>query len=187
MSLRAALLGLIQVAGPSSGYDLTKRFEGSLAHVWQASHSQIYPELNRMAADGLLAVEEEGPRGRKTYAITAAGEAELHRWLTETQHEQRIRNEAALRAFLLPLLPREEAMELLTEELRGAEARTADLQALQCHVGESSFGRYALERGIRHHAATREWALWAIERLQKSEEARTETARTPTGEPDRTE
>jgi hypothetical protein len=116
-----------------------------------------------------------------TVAVADAG-AELHRWLTETQHEQRVRNESALRAFLLPLLPRQEAVEPLTEELRGAEARTAELKALLCHVGESTFGRYALERAIRHNAATRDWALWAIERLRKSEEARTETARTPTGE-----
>ncbi|MEV0399181.1 PadR family transcriptional regulator [Actinoallomurus sp. NPDC050550] len=184
MSLRAALLALIEVRGPSSGYDLTKSFEGSLAHVWQASHSQIYPELNRMAADGLLKVEEEGPRGRKTYAITAAGQAELHEWLTEAKPEQRVRDEASLRAFLLPLLPTQKAIELLTEQARAAEARKVDLEALRRKVGESSFGGFALERGLRHMAAEREWALWAIDRLQKSEEARTETVRTPTGEPE---
>ncbi|GAA4616914.1 hypothetical protein GCM10023195_75320 [Actinoallomurus liliacearum] len=182
MSLRAALLALIEAGGPSSGYDLTKRFEGSLAYVWQASHSQIYPELNRMAADGLLRVEAEGSRGRKTYSITAAGRSELHQWLLETKPEQRVRNEGALRAFLIPLLPREEALGLLREELRHVEARRAELETLCSDVGESSFGRYALERGLRHLVASREWALWAIERLQKSEEARTETARTPTGE-----
>ncbi|GAA4624995.1 PadR family transcriptional regulator [Actinoallomurus vinaceus] len=184
MSLRAALLALIEVAGPSSGYDLTKRFEGSLAHVWQASHSQIYPELNRMAADGLLKVEEEGPRGRKTYAITAAGQAELYQWLTEVKTEQRVRDEASLRAFLLPLLPGQKAIELLTERARAAETKKAELEALRLRVGESSFGGFALERGLRHMTAERDWALWAIDRLQKSEEARTETVRTPTGEPE---
>jgi PadR family transcriptional regulator, regulatory protein AphA len=184
MSLRAALLALIEVVGPSSGYDLTKSFEGSLAHVWRASHSQIYPELNRMAADGLLTVEEEGPRGRKTYAITAAGKAELYEWLTEVKPEQRARDEVSLRAFLLPVLPPQKAIELLTEQVRAAEARKADLEALRRRVGESSFGGFALERGLRHMTAEREWALWAIDRLQKSEEARTETVRTPTGEPE---
>src|SRR3954453_21882957 len=144
MSLRAALLALIEVAGPSSGYDLTKRFEGSLAHVWQASHSQIYPELNRMAADGLLQVEEEGPRGRKTYSITATGQAELYQWLTESKPDQRVRNEASLRAFMLPVLPRQKAIELLTEQARAAEARKAELEALCRRVGESSFGGFAL-------------------------------------------
>lgn len=182
MSLRAALLALIEVAGPSSGYDLTKRFEGSLAYVWQASHSQIYPELNRMAADGLLQVEAEGSRGRKTYSITTAGRAELHQWLTETKPEQRVRNEGALRAFLIPLLPRGEALDLVREELRHVEARLTELEMLCDGTDESDFGRYALERGLRQLAASRDWALWAIDRLQKSEEARTVTARTPTGE-----
>jgi DNA-binding PadR family transcriptional regulator len=181
MSLRAALLGLIEIMGPSSGYDLAKRFEGSIAYVWHASHSQIYPELNRMAADGLLTVEEEGPRGRKTYAITEAGGAELRQWLIETRPEQRVRNEASLRAFLLPMLPRNKAVELLLEEVRTVEARAAELEALRCRIDESSFGRYAVERGIRHLAASRDWALWAVDRLQKSEEARTENGTDPDG------
>ncbi|MBA3728896.1 MAG: PadR family transcriptional regulator, partial [Actinobacteria bacterium] len=44
MSLRHALLGLL-AERPMSGYDLTKVFDSSLAYVWSAKHSQIYPEL----------------------------------------------------------------------------------------------------------------------------------------------
>jgi PadR family transcriptional regulator AphA len=179
MSLRVALLGLIETSGPASGYDLAKRFERSLDHVWHASHSQIYPELNRMAADGLLTVGEEGPRGRKTYAITADGEAELRRWLVGLEPEYRIRSEISLRAFLLPLLPQEQAAELLEEDARIAGERKTELEGLRCNVPESDFGLYALERGIRQLTATREWALWAADRLRKSEEARTEDGTDP--------
>nr|WP_308206028.1 hypothetical protein [Actinoallomurus spadix] len=93
-----------------------------------------------------------------------------------------MRNEGALRAFLIPLLPREEALDLVREELRHVEARLTELEMLCDGTDESDFGRYALERGLRQLAASRDWALWAIDRLQKSEEARTVTARTPTGE-----
>ncbi|MEU8279870.1 hypothetical protein ACFYOK_00050 [Microbispora bryophytorum] len=41
MSLRIALLGLLAAARPASGYDLAKKFETSVSHVWQAGHSQI--------------------------------------------------------------------------------------------------------------------------------------------------
>jgi DNA-binding PadR family transcriptional regulator len=64
MSLRMALLGLLSVKGPASGYDLAKKFELSLNHVWQAGHTQIYPELVKMAADGLVDAGSEGARGR---------------------------------------------------------------------------------------------------------------------------
>ncbi|MFL6053259.1 MAG: hypothetical protein ACJ72W_10145 [Actinoallomurus sp.] len=83
---------------------------------------------------------------------------------------------------MLPTPPRDNAVELLMEEVGDVEARAAELQALACRVDERSFGHCALECGIRQLAASRDWALWAVDRLQKSEEARTETARTPTAE-----
>ena len=56
-----------------SGYELAQRFEASVGSTWSAGHSQIYPELNRLADEGLVAAGEPGPRGRKTYAITDEG------------------------------------------------------------------------------------------------------------------
>ena len=53
MSLRFALLALLG-SRPMTGYDLSKHFSQSVAHVWHAPDSQIYPELNRMERDGLL-------------------------------------------------------------------------------------------------------------------------------------
>ena len=78
MSLRHAVLGLL-AHGPASGYDLLGTFQGSLANVWPATQSQLYGELNRLADAGLITVAAEGPRGRKEYALTEAGMAELKR------------------------------------------------------------------------------------------------------------
>ena len=64
MSLRHALLGLLADKA-ASGYELTKQFELSLANVWSASHSQIYPELQRMAERGWVVAGDEGARGRR--------------------------------------------------------------------------------------------------------------------------
>ncbi len=83
MSLRVALLALIS-AGPSTGYDAAKRFGGSVGHLWHAPDSQIYPELRRMQADGLLDAEQV-PWGKKQatktqYSITDAGRQALTQW-----------------------------------------------------------------------------------------------------------
>ena len=83
MSLRAALLALIS-AGPLTGYDAVKHFRSSVGHVWHAPDSQIYPELRKMQADGLVEATEV-PWGRKTatktrYAITPAGRDALAAW-----------------------------------------------------------------------------------------------------------
>ncbi len=81
MSLRFALLALLS-STPRTGYDLLRIFDRSVAFVWHAPHTQIYPELRRMEAEGLLAAEElpRGERGvKRRYRLTEAGHAELRR------------------------------------------------------------------------------------------------------------
>ncbi|WP_449279455.1 PadR family transcriptional regulator [Leucobacter sp. GX0328] len=83
MSLRSALLALIS-AGPLTGYDAAKQFRGSVGHLWHAPDSQIYPELRKMQAEGLLEAEQV-PWGQKQatktqYSITDAGRAALASW-----------------------------------------------------------------------------------------------------------
>src|SRR5690349_11626874 len=66
MNLRFAILATLS-AGPRTGYDLTRRFDSTVGHIWHAPHSQIYPELRRMEQAGLVAADEvpRGPRGTK--------------------------------------------------------------------------------------------------------------------------
>ncbi|MEW9526957.1 PadR family transcriptional regulator [Microbispora sp. NPDC049125] len=179
MSLRIALLGLLAASGPASGYDLTKKFETSLAYVWQAGHSQIYPELAKMAADGLVSVEAEGTRGRKTYTITPEGEAELHQWMVERDPVVPLRSESALQAFMVPLLEPDEAIAVLERMRAGSQARLAQLEALRetktaaARLAEAegrhpdAFGRYALDLGIRHARTAVEWASDSIADIRR--------------------
>ncbi len=100
MSLRHALLAVL-TAEPMTGYDLIKYFDGSVAFVWSAPHSQIYPELRRMLDDGLLDAEElpRGERATKTrYSINDAGLRELRRWAQDQQPLAAERDPHRLRA-----------------------------------------------------------------------------------------
>jgi PadR family transcriptional regulator, regulatory protein AphA len=99
MSLRHALLGLLD-AEPMTGYSLAKHFDHSAAYVWHAPHSQIYPELRRMEADGLISgtLENRGDAGTKrTYSLTDAGREELRRWVTEPTAFGPVRDAAYLK------------------------------------------------------------------------------------------
>lgn len=84
MSLRHILLGMLD--RPASGYDLKKRFNQSLRHFWQAELSQIYPQLQKLESEGLLASREgqvsKGPPPR-IYKRTAKGRRALFDWLAE--------------------------------------------------------------------------------------------------------
>src|SRR5271156_1253910 len=98
MSLRHALLGLL-TAQPMTGYDLAKVFDRSVEFVWHAPHSQIYPELRRMEADGLIAAESlfRGRRPKRVYAITADGRRELEQWVAEPSVPERVRDPQRLK------------------------------------------------------------------------------------------
>ncbi len=173
MSLRYALLGLL--AGQAqSGYDLTKKFEVTLKrYAWNASHSHIYPELKRMAADGLVEVVDEGSRGRRTYAITEPGRTELRDWMLAPPTDSVVRNEEALRLFLLSSLDAADAEQLLVriidtaerdaEHLRGV---VAGIEALAAPGEPPRFGHFAAEFGLRYHLMELDWARWALERLK---------------------
>src|SRR6516165_12783793 len=98
MSLRHGLLDLL-AGEPMSGYDLSQFFALSMGNVWPAQHSQIYPELAKLVADGLITQTGEGPRGRKVYQATPEGIEAIRTWLRETQPDYQLRNEALLRIF----------------------------------------------------------------------------------------
>ncbi len=80
------LLGMLSF-GEKTGYELTREFEESLANVWAASHSQIYPELAKLEAAGLIRKSEAGPRGSQRYAIEPAGTAAVTLMSTATSCE----------------------------------------------------------------------------------------------------
>lgn len=174
MSLRYALLGLLE-DGPASGYALTTRFERSLQrYAWTARQSHIYPELKRLAEDGLITVAEEGARGRRTYAITDAGRVRLREWLLAPPKPRAVRDEDALRLCLLSALEPAEARELVRSHLTAAEETITELQSIADAAdagthprGTLRFGRLALEYGILQYQAQQQWAHWALERIDK--------------------
>jgi DNA-binding PadR family transcriptional regulator len=172
MSLRFAVLGLLE-DGPASGYTLTTRFERSLQrYAWSARQSHIYPELGRLAEEGLIEVVEEGARGRRTYAITDAGRTALREWLRSPTKPRAVRDEQALRLCLISALEPAEAREVVLAQLVEAEALSAELREmadaadLDTHPrGRLRFGRLAMELGIHQCDAQREWAVWALAQI----------------------
>jgi PadR family transcriptional regulator, regulatory protein AphA len=100
MSLRFALLALLSVDA-LTGYDLHKRFDSSVGHVWYAPDSQIYPELRKMEADGVVRAEEVpwGTKGTKReYHITDEGRQALRDWMNQTLPYARFRDAMHLKS-----------------------------------------------------------------------------------------
>ncbi|NEW25452.1 PadR family transcriptional regulator [Nocardia cyriacigeorgica] len=177
MSLRYAVLGLVAELDGASGYDLVRLFDASLGNVWAATQSQIYGELARLTDDRLVEIAAEGPRGRKEYAITDRGNAELLRWLTETDPKPARRDEAMMRMFLLGRLGPEAAVRFLdhqVETLGKAMTETVEMEdAIAWGEDDFSFyGHLVLEYSKRFIAFRRDWYGWAREQVQERERAR---------------
>ncbi|KIF77600.1 PadR family transcriptional regulator [Streptomyces sp. 150FB] len=177
MSLTQALLGLLALE-PASGYELSKEFERDLGrYAWYASHTSIYPELIRMTGRGLVEVTGEGARRSRTYEVTDKGREELRKWLLSPPDLGRVRNEQVLRMFLLDALEPADALILLRRFAEGMEQGAATLAELRVRhdekapTGRDGLGVLAAEYGLRQYEAMRGWALWAIERLERTPEA----------------
>lgn len=73
--LRLTLLGLVAEA-PRHGYELIKAIEELSGGNYAPSPGVVYPTLNLLTDEGLIA-EQAGEGTRKSFAATEAGQAEL--------------------------------------------------------------------------------------------------------------
>jgi PadR family transcriptional regulator AphA len=159
MSLRHAVLGMLSVSS-CTGYELMQWFDSSLQHAWHASHSQIYPELGKLEAEGLAEVVDEGARRSKTYAVTDAGRDELRRWLLESEPNRAQRNETALRWFLIALLAPDERRIALEREIAYVQAQIEQLKELARHVDTLDHPqpfRPTIDLGLRMNPVMIDW------------------------------
>ena len=95
------LLGLLTIE-PMSGYDLGQTIRGSIGHFWNESYGQIYPNLKKLAADGLVSAKAEKQKGkpeRRIYSITREGRERLANWLAVPPQAEVPRNELLLKLF----------------------------------------------------------------------------------------
>ncbi len=174
-TLGHALLGMLATQ-PMTGYELTAAFDRSLANVWSARHSQIYPELAKLQSAGLIEQTGAGPRGSKRYAATGAGEDEVRRWLEGRPAGETLRSERMLRVFFLWMLEPAGAIAYLQREAvrhREACARYELIAAkipVDRHPAER-WARVALEAGIRFDRTMAEWAEWALDEIEREPSA----------------
>lgn len=167
---------------PLSGYELRKRFDGSIVFFWHAGHSQIYPELKRMERERLVEGRRlaSGPRPPKTvYAITAKGREALRAWLLRRPNLQSTKDEMMLKCFAFHLIPADEADEQIRHHLRLHEERLAfyleakaQLEAKHGELAETDDPILFWNALTLHHSITSErmyvrWCRWALRRHQR--------------------
>ena len=135
MSLPHAILTAL-LEKPSSGSELTRRFDRSIGYFWSATHQQIYRELGKLEQAGLIrALPSPVPtRGqKKEYEVLPEGREELCAWVNRREDPKVSRDPLPLRlraagvvgvGDLLPELIRHRDLHLARlEEYRRFERR----------------------------------------------------------------
>jgi len=149
---------------PRSGYDVRQAVGVSTQFFWGASFGQIYPELRRLEQAGLVELESEGGRRRRTYRLTAAGERTLDDWLRDDEDFLfQYRDEGLLRLFFSDLTDPEAALENVRRMRQWREEAAAFFRAeIQPHADEDvelgyKFPRRALDFGLVMLEAQAKW------------------------------
>jgi DNA-binding PadR family transcriptional regulator len=75
-NVRAAILALL-AERPMHGYEMIQELEARTGGVWRPSPGSVYPTLQLLEDENLIAGEEV--EGRKRFALTDAGRAEAER------------------------------------------------------------------------------------------------------------
>lgn len=113
------VLGLIQLRGPSTSYDLKRAVERSIQYFWPFPHSQLYVEPDRLAQNGLLELKQEQTgRRKKVYTITAKGELALFGWMQSAPAEVfELRDLSVMQLFFAELMGKEQLGELAKKQI----------------------------------------------------------------------
>ncbi len=98
MSLAHVLLTSL-IEKPSTGFELARRFDRSMGYFWNATHQQIYRELNGMQKKGWIStLEDQADTGRKkTYQVEQLGRIELTEWMSKQGQPAQLREEIMVR------------------------------------------------------------------------------------------
>ncbi|MFJ5880802.1 PadR family transcriptional regulator [Kitasatospora cineracea] len=179
MSLPHAILTAL-LEKPSSGLELTRRFDRSIGFFWSATHQQIYRELGRLEREGLVRASGPGAgRGqRKEYEVLPDGRAELARWAGLAQDPKPVRDPLLLRLRAAAVL----GLDGLGEELaRHRELHRAQLAEYleierrdfppEAAAGENRLQHLVLRGGIQLESF---WLAWLDEALAQTGEEREE-------------
>lgn len=85
MGLRHAVLASL-LEGDAAGYELSKRFDVSVANFWSATPQQLYRELERLESEGFVegrVVEQQRRPNKRVFSLTRAGRVELRGFIAQ--------------------------------------------------------------------------------------------------------
>ncbi|GAB3705478.1 PadR family transcriptional regulator [Nocardiopsis oceani] len=181
MALREALLAAL-LEGEASGYDLAKRFDAGVANFWSATPQQLYRELERLEAEGLLdarVVEQQRRPNKRLFRLTGAGKEALCAFGREPARPTAIRDDLLVKlqavdetdvgAVISAIEQRMELSRVKLERYDRIAARMLDGLDEEQYLREAErVGPYlTLQRGRSHEQENLRWGAATLAILER--------------------
>ena len=172
-------------ASDSTGYELSKRFDKSVANFWPASRQQIYRELDRLEEDGLATarlVRQERRPDKRIFTLTASGHEALDEFIRAETAPTVVRDDLLIKVAGLDESNRGDVADAVRAGLEWHEEKLSAYRKLRsAALGEMSereylaggpdlpgFGPYlTLMRGIEFEERTVRWAREVLTLLER--------------------
>ena len=127
MVLKNAVLSLLTFRA-MSGYDLKKKLDKTIGHIWSTTQSHVYKVLHELESTGLVIAEEieqSGRPNRKIYSITSEGEKELQQWWSVPLECDPVREAWLIQIYFAHLLKNDQIIHLFEVKIQELEERLA--------------------------------------------------------------
>ncbi|MDO4903049.1 MAG: PadR family transcriptional regulator [Limosilactobacillus sp.] len=160
------ILGIINDRPGVTGREITTEFNTEIGDFWKASHSQIYPELSRMNADGWVAASTSKDNAKeKYYSLTDEGKRVLEEWLDQLVDTLPIHEDMfSLKMYFINDRKDKRVKELIDQQTALLQKQLAYLKQRQQLVFpnpssiDAHFGHYLiLSRGISRTEGQLDW------------------------------
>ncbi len=173
MALAQAILAAL-IDFPCSGYDLAKRFDGSVGFFWKASHQQIYRELAKLDTQGWVnseTIHQSSRPDKKLYSVTEFGQKQLVEWIAQPSEPTPEKEEILVKIFAGAHAPRTVILAELQRHRHAHQLRLATYQDIeqqyfqqpQSLSVQEKFQYLTLRRGLGFELG---WLTWCDEAIQ---------------------
>lgn len=178
-TLKYAILGLINRKA-MTGYDLMKEFNIDLVNFWHAQHSQLYPELKKLTAEGLITYETvlQGEKlEKKLYSITDEGKKVFLSWLAQQDLlEPTPKDIFRLKAYFIESMTKQDMLKQFHYQLDQRKEKLKKLEATMLHhpyakkiadIISPLYGDYIVLKGaIMRERTNIEWLTQCIKEIE---------------------
>ena len=166
----AVALGVL-AEGERSGYDLLKRVESSVGHIWSPARSQLYAVLPRLVEAGLARrrmVRQATRPDKQLYRLTPNGKEAVRAWLEHAA--PRSFDELMLKVFFAKLVPRAGLLRQLEDFRDDQIEQLEEYRAIESEIAskpQSRYGYLTLRSGLELMPVRLEWIDRALKELSR--------------------